>query len=139
MKKSTKIILLLVAVLIIIGITVPICIKNYKIKNLEEKFHTSISNALEYYDEYVQTGDVKQMEKIVTELRICHKSLSEIERINDVDNSSKFIAMTISVLESSSYIKDLEYLHSGLKCYYEDMYSDAGYTSFITFVNHNTN
>lgn len=140
MKKNIKIILILIVVLIIACIAIPTCIKNYKVTKLEEKFYSSIDSALEYYDEYAQTGDVEQVNNIATELRVCQMSLLEIERINDLEKWSTDISMAISVLESNyNDLQGLEHLDKGMEHLHDNMYLDAGYSELLEFVNSNKN
>ena len=138
MKSNMKKIIIIVFSVCILLVAVPLGMKYAKKIHQEELFTKSAKAAMDYYDEYQKSEEEAELDKLIAELEKCYDILCDMEDESEQDMFSSEVASTISVLQAyMGNVQGPELLEKGLELIQEDMYSDAGYSMLLEFVNDN--
>lgn len=141
MKKPIKWIIAFVVITMLILILLPIYRKHILVTEYENMLDSSITYAINYYEDYKASNDAKNLELLASELYTYQKVLLRLEEVKNLDEDSTNsleVNMAISVLQGDTdNIEGFDKLYGGLKALQDDVYSDAGYSQFLEFYNQN--
>lgn len=141
MKKPIKWIIAFVVITMLILILLPIYRKHILVTEYENMLDSSITYAINYYEDYKASNDAKNLELLASELYTYQKVLLRLEEVKNLDEDSTNsleVNMAISVLQGDTdNIEGFDKLYGGLKALQDDVYSDIGYSQFLEFYNQN--
>lgn len=142
MKKAIKwFVIVIIVVGVLFTLLLPIYRKHILVTEYENMLDSSITYAINYYEDYKASNDIKNMEMLANELYTYQKVLLRLEEVKNLDEDSMNsleVNMAISVLQGDAEsIEGLDKLYEGLKALQDNVYSDEGYSQFLEFYNQN--